>query len=66
MKVDISKGGKENILVLTDASSKYSQAFMTSNQKSLTVAKLLVRSGSVSLAYLLAFIVIKVDHLTMK
>ena len=41
-KVDVSKGGKENILVLTDAFSKYSQAFVTSNQKSLTVAKLLV------------------------
>ena len=36
------KAGKENILVLTEAFSKYSQAFMTSNQKSLTVAKLLV------------------------
>ena len=41
-KVDVCKGGKENILVLTDAFSKYSQAFVTSNQKSLTVAKLLV------------------------
>ena len=41
-KVDITKGGKENILVLTDAFSKYSQAFVTSNQKALTVAKLLV------------------------
>ena len=41
-KVDVSRGGKENILVLTDAFSKYSQAFVTSNQKSLTVTKLLV------------------------
>ena len=41
-KADIAKGEKENILVLTDAFSKYSQAFVTSNQKSLTVAKLLV------------------------
>ena len=41
-KADIAKGGKENILVLTDAFSKYSQAFMTNNQKSLTVAKILV------------------------
>ena len=31
-KADVSKGGK-NILVLTDAFSKYSQAFVTSNQK---------------------------------
>ena len=41
-KADVAKGGKENILVLTDAFSKYSQAFVTSNQKSLTVAKILV------------------------
>ena len=36
------KGGKENILVLTDAFSKYSQAFIKNNQKSLTIAKILV------------------------
>ena len=41
-KADICKSGKENILVLTDTFSRYSQAFITSNQKSLTVAKLLV------------------------
>ena len=42
MKAYVAKGGKENILVLTDTFSKYSQAFMTNNQKSLTVAKILV------------------------
>ena len=41
-KADVAKGGKENIVVLTDAFSKYSQAFVTPNQKSLTVAKILV------------------------
>ena len=41
-KADIAKGGKENILVLTDAFSKYSQAFVTNNQKAFTVAKILV------------------------
>ena len=41
-KADTSKGGKENILVLTDTFSKFSQAFITSSQKSLIVAKLLV------------------------
>ena len=41
-KANIVKGGKENILVLTDAFSKYSQAFVTNNQKSLTMAKILV------------------------
>ena len=41
-KADPSKGGKEIILVLTDAFSKFSQAFVTSSQKALIVAKLLV------------------------
>ena len=41
-KADVAKGGKENILVLTDAFSKLSQAFVTSSQKSLIIAKLLV------------------------
>ena len=41
-KVDPSKSGKENILVLTDAFTKFSQAFVTPNQKALTVAKILV------------------------
>ena len=41
-KADVVKEAKENILVLTDAFSKYSQAFVTNNQKSLTVAKILV------------------------
>ena len=34
-KADIAKGGKENILVLTDAFSKYSQAFVTSESEIL-------------------------------
>ena len=41
-KANVAKGDKENILDLTDAFSKYSQAFVTNNQKSLTVAKILV------------------------
>ena len=41
-KVDPSKSSKENILVLTDAFTKFSQVFVTSNQKALTVAKVLV------------------------
>ena len=32
-KADPSKGGKENVLVLTDAFSKFSQAFVTNKQK---------------------------------
>ena len=42
LKVDLSRDGKENILVLTDAFSMFSQAFVTNNQKALTVAKTLV------------------------
>ena len=42
LKVDPSRDGKENILVLTDAFTKFSQAFITTNQKALTVAKVLV------------------------
>ena len=41
-KADVAKGRKENILALTDAFSKFSQAFITSSQKSLVIAKLLV------------------------
>ena len=33
----------ENILVLTDAFTKFSQAFETMNQKALTMAKILVK-----------------------
>ena len=41
-KVDPLKSGKENILVLTDAFTKFSQVFVTPNQKALTIAKILV------------------------
>ena len=42
LKVDPSRDGKENILVLPDAFNKFSQAFITNNQKALTIAKILV------------------------
>ena len=42
MKVDPSRDGKENILVLTDAFTKFSQTFITNNQKALTITKILV------------------------
>ena len=41
-KADVTKVGKENILVLTGAFSKYSQAIVTNNQKSLTVTNIFV------------------------
>ena len=66
-KADVAKGGKENILVLTDAFSKYSQAFVTNNQKALTVAQNI--GGKVvqlSLGFLPGSTVIRADPLTMK
>ena len=41
-KLDPLKDVKENILVLTDAFTKFSQAFGTPNQKVITIAKILV------------------------
>ena len=41
-KVHPSKGGKENVLVMTDAFTKFSVAVTTNNQQALTVAKALV------------------------
>ena len=42
LKVDPSRDGKENILVLTDAFTKFSQAFVTNNQKAPNIAKIFV------------------------
>ena len=39
-KMDPSRDGKEDVLFLTDAFSKFSQAFVTSNQKAFTMAKI--------------------------
>ena len=40
--MDPSRDSKENVLVLTDAFSKFSQAFVIPNQKALTMAKIIV------------------------
>ena len=42
LKVDPSKDGKENILVLTNTFTKFSQVFVTPNQKAITITKILV------------------------
>ena len=41
-KMDPSRYGKENVLVMTDTFSKFSQASVTPNQKALSVAKIIV------------------------
>ena len=41
-KLDPSARGDENVLVITDAFSKFTQCVVTPNQKALTVAKALV------------------------
>ena len=41
-KVNPSEDGKENVLVLTDTFSKFSEAFITPNQKAFTITKFLV------------------------
>ena len=41
-KIDPSKSGKENVLVITDAFSSFSLAICTPNQTTKTVAKVLV------------------------
>ena len=41
-KVDPSRHGKENVLVLTDACTKFSQAFVSYSQEALTIVKILV------------------------
>ena len=65
-KADPSMGGKENILVLTDAFSKFSQAFVTSTQKALIVAKLLVEKWFSILGFQPGSIVIRDGPLTMR
>ena len=42
MKLDPSKNGKENVLVMTDAFSKFCVAVITPNQKAKMVAKALI------------------------
>nr|KAG5707511.1 hypothetical protein BaRGS_012015 [Batillaria attramentaria] len=41
-KFELSSDGRENVLVITDVFTKYSQAFPTRNQEASTVAKILV------------------------
>ena len=41
-KVDPSKDSEKNILVLTDAFTKFNQVFVTPNQKAITIAKILL------------------------
>ena len=40
--MDASRDGKKNVLVMTDAFSKFSQSFVTPNQKPITVMKIIL------------------------
>ena len=62
-KADVAKGGKENILVLTDAFSKYSQAIITNNQKPLQLPKYWWKSGFAFSGFLPGSTVTKADPL---
>ena len=42
MKLDLSKDRKQNVLVMTNAFSKFSMAFITLNEQAKTIAKVLV------------------------
>ena len=65
-KVESSKDGKENILVLTDVFTKFSQAFVTPNQKAITIAKILVENGFMYMVFLHIYTAMKAIALTMK
>ena len=65
-KVDPSKSGKENILVLTDAFTKFSLGFVTPNQKALTIAKILVDKWFYVYGILHKYIVTKAGPLIIK
>ena len=60
-KLNPSKDSKEDVLVLTDAFSKFSQAFVSPNQKPITVTKFLM--DKLFYAYrILAWIPCDKDH----
>ena len=64
-KVDPLKDGKGNVLVLTDAFTKFSQAFVITNQKALTITKILVKNGSMSMGFQPTLTVTRAEVLKM-
>ena len=65
-EVDILKDGKENILVLIDAFTKFRQTFITPNQKAITIAKVLVENGLMCMVFLHLYTAIKARVLIMR
>ncbi|KAH3713690.1 hypothetical protein DPMN_073487 [Dreissena polymorpha] len=57
--LDRSKGGFENILVITDHFSRYAQAFPTPNQTARTTARVLFEYSSFTTDFRKGYIVIK-------
>ena len=66
MKVDPSKDGKENVLVMTNVFSKFSVAVLTPDQQAKSVAKALVISGFTLTEYHQENIATRVKALTTK
>ena len=60
-KIDPSKTGKENVLVITDTFTKFSLAVCTPNQPAKTVAKILIENGFTYTEFLHESIAIKAD-----
>ena len=60
-KIDLSCSGKENVIVITDAFTKFSIAVCTPNQTSKTIAKVLVKNGFMSVAFCPISIVTRVS-----
>ena len=65
LKIDPSKDSKENMLVLADAFTKFSQTFVTNNQKALTIAKILGDKWFYIYGFWPTFTVIRAEVLKM-
>ena len=63
LSLERSKGGFENILVITDHFTRYAQAFPTRNQLAKTIARILFDNFIVHYGFLLIYIAIREEIL---
>ena len=63
LSLERSKGGFENILVITDHFTRYAQAFPTRNQLAKTTARILFDNLNFIMASLLVYIAIREENL---